>query len=525
MSLFRSAGLIGIGTMTSRVLGLVRDQVLAFFFGAADAMDAFRIAFRLPNVLRDLFAEGALSAALVPTFTRIFADGDAERAWRLASNIINLLLILSGVVVLAGMVFAGPLVGFYAAGFEAVPGKLDLTIRLTRLMFPFVAMVWVAAAFMALLNARRRFFVPALSPAMFNIATIACAVILVPLFGRYGIEPVVAIAIGALVGGLGQVLLQWPAVRREGFRYTALLDLRDPGLRQVGRLMVPGIAGLAAIQINLFVNSWLAAGLGTGAVSWLDYAFRLMYMPIGLFGVSIATASLPSISWHAASRDESGVRREISSALRTMLLLNVPATLGLIVLAPPIVALIFERGRFTPADTAATAAALACYAPGLIGYSAVKLASPAFYALGDSRTPLVAGGASVACNIGLNLLLVRSMGHRGLALGTAAAALLNSGILLWLLSARLRGLENSRLLTASLKIFVAAAAMAFAAFVTERALHVPWGGPDLAARAIRVFGAIGMGLIVLASAASLLRIEEFEQLKRRAFRSSGQGMD
>ena len=515
MNLVRSAGVIGIATMTSRVLGLIRDQVLAFFFGAGDAMDAFRIAFRLPNVLRDLFAEGALSAALVPTFTRALATGDRAAAWRLASNVITVLLLISGGVVAAGMLFAGPLVRLYAGGFREVPGKIELTIHLTRIMFPFLAMVAAAAVMMAMLNALHRFFIPALSPAMFNVATIVCAVIAVPLSSTVGIEPIVAIAAGTLVGGLGQILLQWPALGRAGFRYRPVFDARDPWLREIGRLMVPGVAGLAAVQINLFVNSWLAAGLGTGAVSWLDYAFRLMYMPIGLFGISIATASLPAISGHAANRDDPGVRRAVSSGLRMMLMLNVPAMVGLLVLATPIVRLIFERGRFSAADTAATAAALVCYAPGLVGYSAVKLVSPSFYALGNSRIPVVASAASVACNIALNLALVRWLGHRGLALGTAAAALLNAGLLLVLLRARLGGLDGRRLLIASVKISLASMAMALAAYYSERALHVPFGGDALMAQAVRVFGAIGIGMGVLAVFAHLLQIEEFAQLRRR----------
>lgn len=516
MSLVRSAGVIGIATMTSRVLGLVRDVVLANFFGAGDAMDAFRIAFRLPNILRDLFAEGALSAALVPTFTRALATGDRTAAWRLASNVLTVLVLISGAIALAGILFAEPLVRLYAAGFRAVPGKLELTIRLTRIMFPFLTMVAAAAVMMAMLNALHRFFIPALSPAMFNIATILCAVIIVPLSPRLGIEPIIAIAAGTLIGGMGQILLQWPSLRREGFRYQPLLDAHDPWLRQIGRLMVPGVAGLAAVQINLFVNSWLAAGLGTGAVSWLDYAFRLMYMPIGLFGISIATASLPAISGHAASRNDPGIRRAVSSGLRMMLMLNVPATVGLFVLATPIVALIFERGRFTPADTAATAAALACYAPGLIGYSAVKLISPAFYAMNNSRIPVVSSAVSVAFNVALNLVLVRWLGHRGLALGTAAAALLNAGLLLILLRARLGGLDGRRLLVATVKISLASIAMAFAAYYAERILHVPFGGRDLTAQAIRVFSAIGIGLAVLAISAYVLQIEEFTQLRRRA---------
>jgi putative peptidoglycan lipid II flippase len=505
--------------MTSRVLGLVRDQTLAYFFGAGDAMDAFRIAFRLPNVLRDLFAEGALSAALVPAFTRAVGRGDKDAAWRLASNVIGLVALVSSALVVAGILLADPLVRLYAGGFREVPGKIELTIRLTRIMFPFISLVAIAAVVMAMLNALHRFFVPALSPAMFNVATIACAVVAVPLAPRFGVEPIVAIAVGTLAGGLGQILLQWPFLRREGFHYRPVLDLQDPWLREIGRLMLPGIAGLAAVQINLFVNSWLAAGLGTGAVSWLDYAFRLMYMPIGLFGISIATASLPTIAGHAASSNDAGIRHAISSGLRMMLMLNLPATVGLVVLATPIVSLIFEHGRFTPADTAATAAALACYAPGLIGYSAVKLISPAFYAMGSSRVPLGASAASVFFNVALNLLLVRSLGHRGLALGTAASALLNAGILAWVMRARLGSLEGGRTLTAAAKIAAASAAMAFAAYYAERFLHVPFGGPQLIQQAIRVFGAIGIGMVVLALSAHLLRIEEFAQIKRGALPS------
>jgi putative peptidoglycan lipid II flippase len=510
-SLLRSAGVIGIATMTSRVLGLVRDQVLAFFFGAGDAMDAFRIAFRLPNILRDLFAEGAMSAAIVPTFTRALASGGKPAAWRIGSNVITLLLLITGLLVLAGVVFVKPLVSLYAGNFREVPGKLELTIRLTRIMFPFLTLVTVAAVLMGLLNALHRFFIPALAPAMFNIGTILCAVALVPLASHFGIEPILMIAVGAIVGGLGQIALQWPALRREGFQYRPVVDLQDPWLREIGGLLLPGIAGLAAVQVNIFVNSSLAASLGTGAVSWLDYAFRLMYMPIGLFGLSIATASLPGIASHAAANNDSGVRESVSSGLRMMLMLNVPATAGLFVLATPIVRLIFEHGRFTAADTAETAAALMFYAPGLVGYSAVKLLSPAFYALGNSRIPMMASAISVAVNVAFSLVVIGALGHRGLALGTALAALSNASILWFLLRRRLAGLEGRRILITLAKISAASIGMAGVAFMTERLLHIPFPGDGVLTQSLRVFGAIGTGLAGLALLAQLLRIAEFTE--------------
>jgi putative peptidoglycan lipid II flippase len=492
------------------VLGLVRDQVLAYLFGAGDAMDAFRIAFRLPNVLRDLFAEGAMSAALVPPFIRSFESGGKPAAWRLGSNVLTVTLAITGAVVLAGIVFARPLVELYAGGYSDVPGKLELTVRLTRITFGFLALVMVAAVLMGILNALHYFFIPALAPAMFNVGTILCALTLVPLAIHFRIQPILAIGVGTLIGGLGQVLLQSPPLRREGFRYHPLIDLRDPQLQEIGRLMVPGVAGLAAVQINLFVNSWLASDLGTGAVSWLDYAFRLMYMPIGLFGISIATASLPDISRQAAAKDDAGVRAAVSQSLRMMLMLNIPASAGLFVLATPIVRLIYEHGRFTAGDTAATAAALACYAPGLLGYSAVKLMAPAFYAFGSSRVPVMASAASIGVNLLLNLWLLGILGHRGLALGTAVAALVNAGILFGLLRGRLNGIDGRRVMTSVAKICVASIAMAAVAYYVEQALHV-FAGESTALQAFRVFGAIGAGLVILAVSAQLLRIEEFTE--------------
>jgi putative peptidoglycan lipid II flippase len=510
----RSAGLIGVATMASRILGLVRDQVLAYLFGAGNAMDAFLIAFRIPNLLRDLFAEGAMSAAFVPTFTRCLTLRGKPQAWRLGNNVISALTVITAVLALSGILFASPLVNLYAGDYAQVPGKLDLTIMLTRVMFPFLSLVAIAAAFMGMLNSLHRFFVPALSSAMFNVGTILCAFALVPLMPWFGLPPITAIAIGTLVGGFGQIAVQWPVLRREGYRYRPVFDPRDEDMRQVAVLMGPGIMGLAAVQINLFVNSWLATSQGTGAVSWLNYAFRLMYLPIGLFGVSIATAALPGISGHAARGDLAGMRRTVSSSLRMMFMLNVPATAGLVALAAPIVGLIFEHGRFSPADTAATASALAFYAPGLVGYSAVKLISPAFYALRDSRTPVLISAASVLTNVILNIALVHTIGYRGLALGTAVAALFNAGALLWLLRKRLGGVEGGRLLTAFLKIAVASVVMAVAAFEAERLLHLLVPGRSILAGAARVFTAIGIGLLVLAVSAMALRIGEFAEAVR-----------
>ena len=516
--LARSAGLIGAATMTSRVLGVARETVLAALFGAGNQMDAFNVAFRIPNLLRDLFAEGAMSAAFVPAFTRHLSTRSREDAWRLGNLVINALAALTLLFVAAGWIFAPALARAFAPEYASVPGKLELTALLTRIMLPFLTTVAVSVAMMGMLNSLHRFFIPALSPAMFNVATILAAFLLVPLMPRLGWPPIAGIAFGTVLGGVGQIAIQWPLLRREGWRYRPSVDWRDQGLRDVLILMAPGTLGLAAVQVNVFINTVLATGEGTGAVSWLNYAFRLMYLPIGLFGASIGTAALPEISRHAAAADIPAMRRTISGALRLMLMLNVPATVGLVVLARPVVSLLLERGQFGPADTAATAAALMFYAPGLLGYSAVKIASPSFYALRDSRTPVAASGVAVAVNVVLNLLLIRVLGYRGLALGTAVAAVLNAVILLWLLRTRLHGLDERRNARALLAISAASLAMGLSAWLTEWSLEYAIPGSTTLVKAVRVFLAIGAGVAVLAAAARALRIEEFEEAVGRVAR-------
>jgi putative peptidoglycan lipid II flippase len=512
--LARSAGLIGLATMSSRVLGLARDLALAHVFGASHDMDAYTVAFRIPNLLRDLFAEGAMSAAFVPTFTRLLTLDGKAAAWRLGNLVITALLLATGTLVLLGMAFTWPLVTFAAGDYASVPGKQELAVSLARVMFPFLTLIAIAVGFMGMLNSLRRFFVPAFSPAMFNVGTLATMAVLIPVFRTQGIRPIFAVAVGTLVGGVGQVVVQWPLLRREGFRYRPMIDFRDPGLREILTLMGPGTIALAAVQINVLINTMLATSQGEGAVSCLNYAFRVMYLPIGLFGLSIATAAIPSLSQDAARNDWAGMRGTLSSALRMMLMLNVPATLGLVALATPIVALLFEHGSFTAEATAGTAAAVICYAPGLIGYSAIKLAVPTFYALHDSRTPVVVGATSVVFNIALNLILVRLLGFRGLALGTSASALFNAALLMWLLRRKLGGIDGRRVSLAFAKVALAAAFMAAVAWGGERWLEVMAPGHALTLKLIRVAASIGIGMGGLALAARALRIAEFDEALR-----------
>jgi putative peptidoglycan lipid II flippase len=477
-------------------------------------MDAYLVAFRIPNLVRDLFAEGAMSAAFVPTFTRHLTIHGKGDAWRLANNVLNALLLVTGAAVLAGIAYARPLVTLYAEHFADVPGKLELTIRLARIMLPFLPMVALAAAAMGMLNSLRHYFIPALAPATFNVVAIACAVLLTPLMPLLGQARVMSLAIGAVAGGVTQLAVQWPLLRREGFRYRPMLDTADPGLRRILVLMGPGTIGLAATQVNLFVSTLMATTQGTGAVSWLQYAFRVMYLPLGLFGVSVATAVLPAAARHAAVDNTAAVSRTLTRGLGLMLAVNIPAAFGLVALSTPIIRLLLERGHFTPADTAATSAALRLYAIGLVGYSSTRIASPVFYALGRSRVPVALSAVSVTVNVVLSVLLVRTIGFRGLALATSIAALAHGTLCVLLLRRQLGGMGLRHLGSTLVTTTIAAAAMAAATVTVDHALYGIASGGGTLRQAATLGASIASGLLTLIVAARVLRIREFAELTR-----------
>jgi len=423
--------------------------------------------------------------------------------------VINALLIVTGIVTLLGVVFAEPLVRLFASEFSNVPGKLELTIYLARIVFPFLMLVAVAAVLMGMLNSLGHFFVPALSPAMFNVAVVVIALVFIPLAPTLGMQPITIVAVATLVGGIAQLVIQWPPLVKEGFRYRPVLNLEDEAMHKVLLLMGPGTIGMAATQINVLVNSVLATGEGTGAVSWLDFAFRLMYLPIGLFGVSIATAATPAISRMVAEQDFGRIRATLAHALSLMTFLNLPATVGLIVLAQPIVAVIFEHGEFTASDTMATAAALQLYAIGLLGYSVVRIISPTFYALGRSRIPVSVSAASVVVNVVLNVMLVRVMGYRGLALGTSITAIVNASIQLYLLRREIHGLNGGQIAASLIRVIVATAVMGGATAAAHWQLLGIMPGSALSTQILRLLATIVIALTTLTVMAQLLRIREY----------------
>ena len=521
----RSAGIVSIAVMASRLLGLVREKVIAYYFAAGVGGDAFYAAFRIPNLMRDLFGEGALSKAFVTTFTATELEDGEEAAWRLASRVFNASFLLLTLITVVG-IFAAPVIVdliFTGKGFQEVPldpsehfgfeSKRDLTVYLTQIMFPYLILVSLAAVTMGLLNSKGKFGLPASASSFFNVGSL-----IVGVYGYYvapdlGLHRTTGMAVGVLVGGALQFLIQVPSMRRVGFRYQPLLSFRDERVRQVMRLIGPAILGVAALQVNVLVNS-IFASEGVGWLTWINRAFRLMHLPIGVFGVAISTVALPNLAKLVAEGDMEAYRRSFSYALRLMFLLTVPASIGLMVLAEPICRLIFEGGQANPLDTQQTAGALFYYAFGLCGFSAVKIATDGFYTFNDTRTPAMVSLCTVGLNILLNYLFIYRFGfdHRSLALSTSCTITLNFLALLFLLRGKAGGLGLSGIWSLLVKLAFASAVMGGICWWGYTQIEGWLGVESLIARLIGVFVPIGLGMAVLVGGAKLMRVRELDQL-------------
>jgi putative peptidoglycan lipid II flippase len=507
----KAAGIVAGAVLLSRVLGLARELIFAGLFGAGRGMDAFLTAFRAPNLLRDLFAEGALSTAFVTVFSQKIATGGVDSAWRLASKMATLTAVFMSLLSVLGVIFAAPLIGFLAPGFPVE--KAHLTILLTQVMYPFILLVSLAALVMGMLNAVNRFTAPALASSFFNIGSIAGGV----AFGwwldpHFGERSLFGLALGTLLGGLFQLGVQLPDLRRAGFRFVLDFQWRDPGVRQVLVLMLPAVIAASAVQINVMVNSIFASHLGDGPISWLSYAFRLMQMPLGIFGVAIATVTLPVVSRASAVGDMDRFRSTLAKAMRLAIFLTLPSAVGLVVLARPIIALIYQRGKFTDADTLHTAEALQFYAVGLVGYSCIKVLSPAFYAINRKWTPMMVSFLSIGLNLLLNWIFIfrLGMGHRGLALSTAIAATVNFTLLYFFMSRVAGSMETAFMLSSSARCLLASLPIAVLGYVTQPWLNSSLHDP-LPIRAASLLAAISGAVLLFLGCSWVLRIEGFRE--------------
>ncbi len=435
----RSSLPLSVAILASRVLGLLREMMFAALFGAGAVADAYQVAFRVPNLLRDLFAEGALSSAFVPTFTAALEQDGRARAELLADLTMSALLVVTGSITAVALVFAGPFVAAMTDHMAGDAAKLALAVQLTQIMLPILVTVSLAAVWMGMLNAQRRFVVPAVAPALFNVVSIGVGVGLA-IAGRDVTWSIVVWSVGTTLAGVVQAGIQLVALARMGYRPRLRLAgvLRDPGVRRIVKLMAPAVIGIAAVNVNVFVNTIFAAELGDGPVAQLTYAFRLFYLPLGVFGMAIATVTMTEVSAEAARGDRGALARRTADGAWASWMLTSASAVGMAILAEPIVRLVYRWGATSADDAAAIAAVLQCYVVGLVPYSLVKLFAPGFYAVDRARIPMVASIVGVAVNLGFNALTHRTLGAPGIALGTTLGSIANLGIS-WVMFRRVIG--------------------------------------------------------------------------------------
>lgn len=514
----RAAGILGSATLLSRIMGMVRDMVVSRLFGAGFATDAFFAAFMIPNMLRRFFAEGALTSAFVPIFSETLArDGEAE-ARRLANVCFTLLTMVMAGITLAGILFSPWIVGLMFPGFGAEPAKLELTIQLNRLMFPYIFFISLVALCMGILNTVRHFFTPAISTVFLNLSMIGCALL---LHTRFDV-PIVALAFGVLLGGFLQLALQLPVLWRKGFPLRPNFNFRHPAAQRIALLMTPSIFGVGVYYLNITVSNILASLLPEGSVSYLYYAQRLFEFPQGIFTVAVAQAVLPSMSRQAAVGDLDGMKESINFSLRLTLFVTIPAMFGLMACAVPLFSLIFMGGAFDYSAAVKSGEALFWYSFGLSFVALARVLPPAFFALKDTRTPVITALIAFLLNFGFSLLLMKPLLHGGLALATTLSALANMLLLLWLLRRKIGPFGGRAVAVTGLKALFAALPMALLVYWMLKLTDWSITGHRLQKAAI-LGSAVGGGMLLFFGLALLLRCDEAHYFAGAVKRKLGRG--
>ena len=503
----RAAGVVGFFTLISRIAGLVRDVVVAAMFGSSAAADAFFVAFRIPNLLRSLFAEGALTIAFVPLFTEYLTIKGKDNAFELARVVLTILSLILSAITVAGVLFAPWIVSIQAFGFGLEGSRHDLTVLLTRITFPYIFLISIVAFFMGILNSLKHFAAPAAAPILLNLGIIICAWLFAPVLD----EPVVSLAIGVLVGGVLQVLLQIPWVLRSGFRLIPLWQPWHPALKRMGILILPAIFGAAVYQFNQFVGTLLASFLEEGSISWLYYADRLVQFPLGVFAIALSTASLPSLSVCAASNDMTRFCKIISSALSLVFFISIPSLVGLIVMGQLLISVIFEHGAFDDWSSLMTYRALIFYSIGLWAFSGIKVMVSGFYALQDTKTPLKAAGLAFIINAVLGILFMKKMGHMGLALALSSAATIQFFFLAACLKKRIIDIIFGDILKTAVKTIIASVIMGCSLVVSEYFLS-EWMLSSMICQILKIIILLLAGISVFMFMAKLLRCNELDSV-------------
>ena len=499
-----SAGVIAFFTLMSRILGLVRDMVLAALFGSGMAADAFFVALRIPNLLRRLFAEGSLTIAFIPVFTEYLTLKSKDDAFELARIVFTILSLLLAVITVLGILFAPLIVRIQAFGFGISGAKYDLTVFLTRLTFPYIFFIGLVAFFMGVLNSLRRFAAPAAAPILLNVGIIGAACFISP----HCAEPIVGVAMGVILGGVLQVALQIPWVYGAGLRLFPAWKPFHPAVKRIGWLMLPAVFGSAVYQFNQFVGTLLASFLNEGSISWLYYADRLVQFPLGIFAIAIATASLPSLSADAARGDHAQFQETLEQGLCLIFFIVLPAMAGLLILGKPIVVLFFERGAFGAQSSAMTTNALLGYTLGLWAFSGMRLLIAAFYALQDTKTPVTVAVLSLGVNIIASLLLMGPLKHTGLALALSVASAVQFGFLAFFLRRKGLFLRFGPILKSVSKSMISTLVMGGIVFVCRSQWFFTTSTDALSKKILSLSALVLIGVVVYFSIARILGCRE-----------------
>ena len=503
--LIKAAGVVGSATLISRILGFVRDAVIAGFFGAGLSSDAFIAAFRIPNLLRRLFAEGSLSSAFIPVFTEYVVHHNRDEAFSMARSAFRLLSVILFMVTIGGILLSPWIVRLIVPGFDAE--KISLTVTLTRWMFPYFFCIGLVALCMGILNVLGHFAAPAIAPVILNLSVIGSVLFIAPAMTT----PVIGLALGVLIGGVLQLALQLPILVRKGFRFWEKARLMHPGLKKVGISILPIILGGAVYQINIVVGTLLGSLLPEGSVTYLYFADRLVQFPLGIFAIAASTAVLPSLSRHAAAREFDELKQTFAHALKLVFFISIPAMVGLIVLREPIVALLFQRGAFDAAATQLTSQAVLYYSLGLWAFSAVRIVAATFFALQDARTPVRIAIISIFANILLGVILMKPLAHGGLALATSLASMLNLGLLMLALRTRLGSLGWINISQSAGKAFVSSLVMGIVVWATTR-IFIQLESRTSPGLVVGVVASIGIGLFIYGVASFVLKSQELSSV-------------
>lgn len=520
----KAAGVVGMATLASRIMGYIRDMVMSWAFGTTVAADAFYVAYRIPNLLRELLAEGSMSAAFIPVFTETLTKGSKEEAKRLANAVFARLLVILAIVTALGIIFSPFIVKVIAWGwkFKDHREKFLLAASLTRMMFPYLLFIGLAALAMGMLNSLRSFLFPALSPIMLNVMTISSVVLLSPRMP----EPIMGAAIGVVLGGLMQFVIQLPGLQKQGMMLTPRFTPSHPGVAKIGSLALPIFVSSSVTQLNIFVSTILASFLATGSITYLFYGMRFIHFPLGIFGVAIATAVLPTLSAQAAKQEMKDFRETLSLGIRLVFFIMFPAMAGLIMLRVPIINLLLEHGEFNRVSTLGVADALLYYALGLWAFAGIRVVSQAFYSLQDTKTPVRIAMLALAANIVLSALLIQTpLQHGGLALANSLAAALNLTLLTKRFRKKIGRMDGRRIFSSLTKIVPASMVMGIIGWWVAR--NPLWDGPgNTLIKMLWLGAAMAASVLFYVSAMGAMKSEELSFLwgivKRKGRRGDGE---